>query len=73
MNGSDSLKDVFNKVDISYNVIIGPEGDFSELELNALSSTNLTTVSLGQRRLRSETSVIAGLANINYSLNYLNG
>ena len=73
MNGSDSLKDIFNKVNISYNVIIGPEGDFSELELNALGSTNLTTVNLGPRRLRSETSVIAGLANINYSLNYLNG
>ena len=73
MNGSDSLKDIFNKVNISFNVIIGPEGDFSELELNALGSTNVTTVNLGPRRLRSETSVIAGLANINYSLNYLNG
>ena len=62
------MDSIFNKVNISYNVIIGPEGDFSELELNALGSTNLTTVNLGPRRLRSETSVIAGLANINYSL-----
>ena len=67
------INDIFNKVDISYNVIVGPEGDFSDLELNALGSVNLTTVNLGPRRLRSETSVIAGLANINYSLNYLNG
>ena len=64
MNGSDSLKDIFNKVNISYNVIIGPEGDFSEVELNALGSTNLTTVNLGPRRLRSETSVTVSYTHL---------
>ena len=73
MNGSDSLKNVFNKVNSSYNIIIGPEGDFSEVELKALESIKPITVNLGSRRLRSETSVIAGLANINHILNYING
>ncbi len=73
INGSDSLKNVLNKANSSYNIIIGPEGDFSEPELIALESIKPITINLGSRRLRSETSVIAGLANINHILNYING
>ena len=54
----------------SYNVIIGPEGDFSDSELNTLDKIKPITINLGPRRLRSETSAIVGLANLNQILNY---
>lgn len=47
--------------------LIGPEGDFSEKEIQMLAEKNIQAVSLGQQRLRTET---AGLfvAAWNYSL-----
>ncbi|MGX9984965.1 RsmE family RNA methyltransferase [Soonwooa purpurea] len=47
--------------------LIGPEGDFSEKEIQMLAEKNIKAVSLGQQRLRTET---AGLfvAAWNYSL-----
>jgi len=73
MSGSDSLKDILNKENNSYNIIIGPEGDFSDVELKALEAIKPITINLGSRRLRSETSAIVGLANLNQILNYKNG
>jgi 16S rRNA (uracil1498-N3)-methyltransferase len=46
-------------------VIIGPEGDFSPSELTLLKKHNIHTVSLGQRRLRSETAGIYALSSMN--------
>ncbi|MDE8345392.1 MAG: 16S rRNA (uracil(1498)-N(3))-methyltransferase [Acidocella sp.] len=44
-------------------LMIGPEGGFTDQELEAVTRTPLVTrVSLGQRILRAETAVIAGLA-----------
>jgi 16S rRNA (uracil1498-N3)-methyltransferase len=73
MNGLNYLKNSLNKENYSYNIIIGPEGDFSEVELKKLEAIKPTTVSLGSRRLRSETSAIVGLANINQMLKYIDG
>ena len=70
INGSDFLKDVLINDKKSYNVIIGPEGDFSDSELNTLDKIKPITINLGPRRLRSETSAIVGLANLNQILNY---
>jgi 16S rRNA (uracil1498-N3)-methyltransferase len=50
-------------------MIVGPEGGFSEEEINEMSSwKNLTTWTLGARRLRAETAVTTGLALINHLL-----
>lgn len=50
-----------------FTFLIGPEGDFSEKEIQMLAEKNIKAVSLGQQRLRTET---AGLfvAAWNYSL-----
>jgi len=52
----------------SYCVLIGPEGDFSQEELNQALAANFQKVSLGQGRLRTET---AGLASC-HILNLIN-
>ncbi len=41
---------------------VGPEGDFSPTEIKQLKSLGATEVSLGNRRLRTETAAIAGLS-----------
>ncbi len=48
-------------------IIVGPEGGFSSEEIKEMTSwKNLTTWSLGNRRLRAETAVITGLTLINH-------
>jgi len=49
----------------SYNVLIGPEGDFSEEELHLALDHNYKKVSLGQSRLRTETAGIAACHLLN--------
>lgn len=39
-------------------VLIGPEGDFSEREIQLLADKNIAAISLGERRLRTETAGI---------------
>ena len=39
-------------------ILIGPEGDFSEREIKLLQEKNIIAVSLGNRRLRTETAGI---------------
>jgi len=73
MNGSQNLKDIINTEKKSFNMIIGPEGDFSDNEIEQFENINAFKVNLSPCRLRSETSVIAGLANIKQLLSYTNG
>ncbi len=40
-------------------VMIGPEGDFSAAEINKIREMNLTELSLGQQRLRTETAAMS--------------
>ena len=48
------------------NVLIGPEGGFSEDEIQLCQSKKVITVSLGPRILRTETAPIATLALLQY-------
>ncbi|XP_022745043.1 uncharacterized protein LOC111295676 [Durio zibethinus] len=45
-------------------IIVGPEGDFSEKEVNMIKQAGATTVGLGSHRLRVETATIAILATL---------
>jgi len=48
----------------NYNVLVGPEGGFSENELDISKRSGFLTVDLGNRRLRAETAAIAACAQI---------
>ena len=48
------------------NVLIGPEGGFSEDEIQLCQSKKVITLSLGPRILRTETAPIATLALLQY-------
>tara|TARA_Y100001970_G_scaffold124499_1_gene154186 strand:- start:422 stop:1123 length:702 start_codon:yes stop_codon:yes gene_type:complete len=51
-------------------VIVGPEGDFSEIEREKiLSFKNVQSLRINENILRSETAVISALSIINYSIN----
>ncbi|KAJ7946182.1 ribosomal RNA small subunit methyltransferase E [Quillaja saponaria] len=45
-------------------IIIGPEGDFTEKEMNMMIKAGVTAVGLGSHRLRVETATIALLATV---------
>lgn len=49
-------------------VIIGPEGGFSEDEIEFLKSLGANSISLGKRILRCETATIASLSILSYIL-----
>jgi len=49
-------------------IIIGPEGDFTEDEIQDALSAGAISVSLGSNTLRTETAAIAGLAIVFYEL-----
>ena len=55
---------------IQVHLIIGPEGDFTEVEYNNLSQSGWEHISLGPFVLRSETAAIAGLAMLSAILGY---
>ena len=53
---------------IAYNsvtVLIGPEGDFSEKEIDMLKINGFQTVSMGRQRLRTETAAIVACCMLN--------
>lgn len=50
----------------SVGVLIGPEGDFSPAELEAVSDFGATTISLGPYVLRSETAAIHAIGLLRY-------
>lgn len=51
-------------------LLIGPEGDFAEPELETVKEAGFETVGLGHNRLRSETAAIHFLGLVKASLNY---
>jgi len=53
----------------SITVLIGPEGDFSDKEIGMLKTDGFQTVSLGQRRLRTETAAIVACCILNVKNN----
>ena len=46
--------------------MIGPEGDFSENEMDVIRNNYIDIVTLGSRRLRTETAAITALNIIEY-------
>ncbi len=63
-----NIKEIANQINLNQfsNIIItvGPEGDFSERELELLKSKDGIAVNLGENRLRSETAIIYLLAQL---------
>lgn len=51
------------------NLLVGPEGGFSEREVEIANSFNFKNITLGKRILRSETAAIALIALLNFYLN----
>lgn len=63
----NNLKKVLlNKTPKSILVVIGPEGGFSQSEINQAKEVGFKPISLGPRILRTETAGLATLASINY-------
>jgi len=58
-NQANPLAQTLDKSANSYHIFIGPEGGFSESEVQSAEKNNVTIVSLGQRILRAETAAIA--------------
>ena len=69
-NSSD-LKNILFKKDLGpICILIGPEGDFSELERKLIIDHNQSvSISLAKNILRSETAAIAAITLVNYHLN----
>ena len=51
-------------------ILIGPEGDFTLDEINLAIDNNFKPVSLGERRLRTETAAIMAVGAFNYVNGY---
>jgi 16S rRNA (uracil1498-N3)-methyltransferase len=47
---------------------VGPEGDFTAVEMDALMNAGVKPMSLGRLVLRSDTAAISALAIVNYEL-----
>ena len=58
------LKDVFHKGEDAL-VLIGPEGDFSEEEVQKAIDNGFTPISLGKSRLRTETAALVACHILN--------
>ncbi|TKC13002.1 16S rRNA (uracil(1498)-N(3))-methyltransferase [Pedobacter polaris] len=66
MDGEKSY--INQQVDIhqSYLILIGPEGDFSPIELDLALHNGYKPVTLGNTRLRTETAALAACFEVNY-------
>ncbi|NQU16421.1 MAG: 16S rRNA (uracil(1498)-N(3))-methyltransferase [Candidatus Saganbacteria bacterium] len=66
------LRDVLKSVETCHGMsllaTIGPEGGFSQQEINKAKASGFMSISLGKRILRTETAGIAVLSNIFYEL-----
>lgn len=47
-------------------IMIGPEGDFSQKEIDLSKKYNFTLITLGSMRLRTETAALYAIANIHF-------
>ncbi|OON92836.1 MAG: hypothetical protein ATN32_01890 [Candidatus Epulonipiscium fishelsonii] len=65
-----SLKTILREnIETNINVVIGPEGGFTEEEINQVKINNFNCATLGKRILRSETAALTVISNIMYELN----
>ena len=66
--GAKPLRDVSFSGKTKVALLVGPEGDFSEVEVNAAIQAGALPVSFGDRILRTETAAIYGLSVLAYQL-----
>lgn len=59
------LKEVIKQND-NITLLIGPEGDFSSNEIKKAIDNNLTSITLGESRLRTETAGLVAVQNISF-------
>ena len=59
----DTIKDLSKNKKI--NLIVGPEGDFSENEKKIINEKNFIKVNLGRTILRTETAIVSLISIIN--------
>jgi len=71
MERSTPLQDAIGEDVGPINIFIGPEGGFTEAEVETARSVGITPVTLGPRILRAETAAIATVTAVMYSLGEL--
>lgn len=64
-NQKQELADNFNK-NSQYLILIGPEGDFSEKEIEIALENGFLPITLGESRLRTETAALQACFEVNY-------
>ena len=57
-----SIRDMNDETYYNGLILIGPEGDFSEREIQLAKNTGFVAVSVGEERLRTETAAVAAAA-----------
>ena len=69
LNGEKAISQLNLGAKKPIHVIIGPEGDFSDQEIKQMKKAGVQFYSLGERRLRAETAVLATLSVLNELMN----
>ncbi len=70
LNSNNNKIDKSKLIDSPVCIIIGPEGDFSEIERKKiLSFSGVQAIKINENILRSETAVISAISIINYVIN----
>ena len=70
LNSNNNKIDKSKLTDRPVCIIIGPEGDFSEVEREKiLSFSGVQAIKINENILRSETAVISAVSIINYAIN----
>lgn len=71
-DGKKGINDLYHQIldvqDIT--LMIGPEGDFTDEEVEIMTESGFTGIHLGHQRLRSETAAIFGLSALKHILGY---
>ena len=52
-------------------ILIGPEGDFSKDEIDLAAKNGFKPISLGERRLRTETAALVAVMSVNLLVGYM--
>ncbi len=60
-----TIKELYKKGD-NVLILIGPEGDFTEAEINKAISSDFVPVTLGKNRLRTETAALVACHSFNF-------
>jgi len=64
-NSDNKISDLKYKDSVS--IAIGPEGDFSDYEVDSLTEKGFIPVSIGKRILRAETAAISAISSVRFS------